>query len=169
MEWLVNILQLSAVGVITAWLINWNSNKVRQRDQAKIYEKIEKIKIYENQSATKKSEQLEEFWNMFLDCFDTNNLTEEELLKFNKDFNKRMMKLIINLVGSASDSTILKFKEYKTFDFDGQNKEKQIEAILLLAELIIEYRKDLGHKDTKITPNDILPLYITDWTTFSTN
>ncbi|MEA3319428.1 MAG: hypothetical protein U9Q88_05305 [Bacillota bacterium] len=84
--------------------------------------------------------------------------------KTQKEYNKTMLDLGTKLFFYASDETVKKFVEWRKYGLtaDSANFDpKQI--IILLAELIVLIRKDVGYSDTQCTKNDFLHIMLKDW------
>ncbi|MED3982203.1 hypothetical protein [Priestia megaterium] len=81
-----------------------------------------------------------------------------------KEYNQTMLNLGTKLFFFASDNTVKKFVEWRKYNLsiEGTNFDpKQI--IILLAELIVEIRKDVGYEDTICNKHDFLHIMLTDW------
>jgi len=68
-----------------------------------------------------------------------------------------------NLFLFASDSTIQKYNLLKQRLLSHQPNSNNHDAIILYAELMLEMRKDLGHKATACTKDDFLKAILNDW------
>jgi hypothetical protein len=61
-------------------------------------------------------------------------------------------------------STLSGELQYVDYRYHGQSANPEPEKILkLLCEVFLEYRKDLGYKDTTCTSDDFLALILKDW------
>jgi hypothetical protein len=89
--------------------------------------------------------------------------------KTQKEYNKTMLDLGTKLFFYASDETVKKFVEWRKYGLtaDTVNYEpKQI--IILLAELIVLIRKDVGYSNTQCTKDDFLHIMLKDWDKYET-
>jgi hypothetical protein len=87
-----------------------------------------------------------------------------------KEYNKTMLDLGTKLFFYASDETVKKFVEWRKYGLtaDTVNYDpKQI--IVLLAELIVLIRKDVGYTDTQCTKDDFLHIMLKDWHIYETS
>ncbi|MCY7902009.1 hypothetical protein [Bacillus inaquosorum] len=158
MEWVYNLLQLSAVGgivgAVSGALINRASNAKLQEMQTEINTNLEKLKIYENQSALKKSEQIEKLWKMFLDVLKEKKMPREQ------ELNNLYFKVFLY----AQDETVRKFIKWKEYAANSdQTEESKKMALYYFAEFIVSYREELGQPDTNINADDLLRIFITDY------
>ncbi|MGE0910433.1 hypothetical protein ACQGRJ_10170 [Bacillus atrophaeus] len=168
MDWLIETLRLTAVGTIVGGIsgaiITARSNKKLQVFKSQIDTKLEKLKIYENQSAIKKSEQIEKIWNQFINVKDISNLKPQQREAKFKEMRKEMNKLFIQIFMYASDDTVKRFMEWKNFNLEnGSEDDGKYIALVLFAKFVIEYRKDLGYSDTSINHVDLLSSHIIDF------
>ncbi|MCY7933945.1 hypothetical protein MOF13_08315 [Bacillus spizizenii] len=167
MDWLIETLRLTAVGTIVGGIsgaiITARSNKKLQVLKSEIDTKLEKLKIYENQSAMKKSEQIEKIWNQFINMTDLNNLKPHQRETKFKEMRKEMNKLFIQIFMYASDNTVKRFMEWKNFNLENRSEDGKYIALVLFAKFVIEYRKDLGYSDTSINHIDLLSSHINDF------
>lgn len=167
-DWLIETLRLTAVGTIVGGIsgavITARSNKKLQKLKSEIDTKLEKLKIYENQSAFKKSEQIEKIWNQFINITDLDNLRGKQREAKFKEMKKEMNKLFIQIFMYASDNTVKRFMEWKNFSIENEDDDEgKYIALVLFAKFVIEYRKDLGYADTNINHVDLLSSHITDF------
>jgi len=91
-------------------------------------------------------------------------------LKTQREFNKTMLDLGTKLFIYASDETVKKFVEWRKYGLTADTvnfDSKQI--IILLAELIVLIRKDVGNTDTQCTKDDFLNIMLKDWDTYQTS
>ncbi|MEH7790512.1 hypothetical protein [Bacillus pumilus] len=163
MSWniLLDVLQLGAVGTIVGTisgaLINKSSNRKIQKLQTEIDSKLEKLKIYESQSALKKSEQIERLWNIFIDILNNKKMPSE------KDLNNLYFKVFLY----APDETVKSFIKWKDFvnNSDGTDESSKL-AFTYFGEFIVSYRKELGQSDTNLSTDDFLRIFIKDYDEF---
>ncbi|MCY8499717.1 hypothetical protein P8917_09590 [Bacillus atrophaeus] len=161
MDWLYNLLQLGAVGgivgAISGALINRSSNVKLQKMQTEINTNLEKLKIYENQSALKKSEQIEKLWKTFLDVLKEGKMPRKQ------DLNNLYFKVFLY----APDKTVKKFIKWKEYTVKSdQTEESKKISLYYFAEFIVSYREELGQPDTKVNADDLLKIFITDYDEF---
>ncbi|MCY7823243.1 hypothetical protein MOB34_05405 [Bacillus spizizenii] len=161
MEWLYDLLQLSAVGgivgAISGALINRASNAKLQTMQTEINTNLEKLKIYENQSALKKSEQIEKLWKMFLDVLKHKKMPKEQ------ELNNLYFKVFLY----APDETVRKFIRWKEYATKAEQTDESTKmSLYYFAEFIVSYREELGQPDTNINADDLLRIFITDYEEF---
>ncbi|APJ11108.1 hypothetical protein [Bacillus safensis] len=151
-------------GAITSAYINKSTQKHIQKQHAMISDKLEKIKIYENQSASKKADQAEKICKNYVDALVDNKHSKKEKEKKFKEMRKELTEILGQIFFYASDSTVRRFVEWKNID-NSRFPEDDIGLVhsVFLAKLIIEYRKDLGNTDTTITHEDLLSSQLNDW------
>lgn len=102
------------------------------------------------------------------------NLTDKDYVRklgndqrIQKEHNKKMLDLGTKLFFFASDETVKKFVEWRKYSLtvdSPQYDPKQI--LILLAELIVLIRKDLGYRDTECSKDDFLHIMLKDWGTY---
>ncbi|APH66914.1 hypothetical protein [Bacillus sp. LR_5] len=80
-----------------------------------------------------------------------------------KEHNKNMTDLGSKLFVFASDNTVKKFVEYRKVSLKVNNAKDAEKLIVLLGELMVLIRKDLGYSQTKCTKNDFLNILLNDW------
>ncbi|MGE9755245.1 hypothetical protein ACQP3R_20775 [Bacillus inaquosorum] len=92
-----------------------------------------------------------------------NDLSTNEEVK--KEHSKSMTELGSKLFFFASDDTVKKFVEYRKQSLK-LKADKPAEAerlIVLLGELMVLIRKDLGYSQTECNKNDYLHILLNDW------
>lgn len=84
--------------------------------------------------------------------------------KIKKEYNQTMLTLATKLFFFASDDTVKKFVEWRKYHLTTDEAAvNPLRVITLLAELIVEIRKDVGYKETSCTKDDFLHIMLTDW------
>lgn len=78
--------------------------------------------------------------------------SEQELMQFFADFTEK-------LVVWGSDGVISKFSEFRTAPL---RDVPPMELMFLYEELLLEIRKDLGHRNTSVKKGTLLSLFIND-------
>jgi hypothetical protein len=75
-----------------------------------------------------------------------------------------LRKLTRQMVPWAADGVIRKFSNFRRTLLHGANTGhlEQSDTLLLLEGILLEIRKDLGHKNEKLNPGDLLTLFIND-------
>ena len=146
--------------------IEYDFNKQLESFKGDISNEIEKMKIAETELQLHK---IKEFTNLveflFTNMLDAEYIAQlEKNTKIQKEFNKKMMDLGTKLFFFASDETVKKYVEWRRFGLETEvKKEDQHKVIILLAELMVLIRKDLGYKDTLCTKDDFLHIMLKDW------
>jgi len=80
-------------------------------------------------------------------------------------FSNKRKKKSIELALIGEDDVIRAYNDllnYNTIKNQSKNSEKDYEEVRLFARLLIEIRKSLGYKKTKLTDVDILKPFIAD-------
>ncbi|ANF38865.1 hypothetical protein IM717_04945 [Bacillus velezensis] len=92
-----------------------------------------------------------------------NDLTTNEEVK--KEHSKSMTELGSKLFFFASDDTVKKFVEYRkqSLKIKGDKPTEAERLIVLLGELMVLIRKDLGYSQTECDKNDYLHILLNDW------
>jgi len=134
---------------------------------------LELLKINESQLHIHKTEEFSKLVKILilnmLDKKYMRKLATDEKTK--EEFNRSMLDLGTKLFFFASDSTVKKFVEWRKSGQDpaaaaGRDPKH---VLILLAELMLEVRKDLGYKDTECTTDDYLYIMIKDWHRYDQN
>jgi hypothetical protein len=69
----------------------------------------------------------------------------------------------------ASDETVKKFVQFRKYSLSvGTPEYESMQNIIILAELIVLIRKDLGYSNTECTKDDFLHIMLTDWDKYET-
>ncbi|MCY9204454.1 hypothetical protein [Bacillus atrophaeus] len=90
-----------------------------------------------------------------------NDLATNEETK--KEHIKSMTELGSKLFFFASDDTVKKFVEYRKQSLKSSETEDSEKLIVLLGELMVLIRKDLGYSQTECNKNDYLHILLNDW------
>jgi len=116
-----------------------------------IREQREKIKLIQNQLSEKKYKVYHEIYAIFFDLFKE----QKGLSKTSKvnDVASRMIDVKKDLFIYAPDNIVNKFLEWNNIVTNDATNKKHFNVYL---ELFILIRKDMGHKETKLVPNDVL-------------
>lgn len=116
-----------------------------------IREQREKIKLIQNQLSEKKYKVYHEIYAIFFDLFKE----QKGLSKTSKvnDVAGRMIDVKKDLFIYAPDNIVNKFLEWNNIVTNDATNKKHFNVYL---ELFILIRKDMGHKETKLVPNDVL-------------
>ena len=127
---------------------------------------LELMKINESQLHIHKTEEFTKLVEVLI----TKMLDKQFIEKLGKDprtqkeFNKTMLDLGTKLFFFASDETVKKFVEWRKYGLaaDTSNFDPK-QTIILLAELMVLIRKDVGYTDTQCTKDDFLHIMLKDW------
>ncbi|TQR14726.1 hypothetical protein [Psychrobacillus soli] len=141
-------------------------NKQLEEFRNKLTTDLELMKINESQLHIHKTQEFAKLVEYLL-----LNLTDKDYVrklgtdqKTQKEHNKKMLDLGTKLFFFASDVTVKKFVEWRRYGLTVNTpnyESKQI--IILLAELIVLIRKDLGYSETQCTKDDFLHIMLKDW------
>lgn len=146
-------------------------NKQLEEFRNQLTTDLELMKINESQLHIHKTEEFTKLVEVMI----TKLLDKQYVEKLGKDpktqkeYNKTMLDLGTKLFFYASDETVKKFVEWRKYALtaDTVNYEpKQI--IILLAELIVLIRKDVGYINTQCTKDDFLHIMLKDWDKYET-
>lgn len=116
----------------------------------------ERIKIIEQQLSQNKYKAYSELVSIFYDMIKD--------LKIGKEFNNEELSLrLINskkdILIYGSDKVFQKMNKWLSHIGENQKDPKHLKYLL---ELMIDIRKDMGHRDTKLTNKDILISWVQD-------
>jgi hypothetical protein len=125
---------------------------------------LELLKISQTELQVRKTQEFINFGNLQREF-----LTDKALLKKlesgdNKvvqKIKKEMLDLATGLFFFASDKTVRKYGDWKMGTIKGELTG--IDLLRNFGELMVALRKDLGQTDTKLTGDDFLRLFLTDW------
>jgi len=127
---------------------------------------IELLKISEAQLYMRKAE---EFTNLIeliaKEMLDKTNIEKMKTdAKLRQEFNRRLMDLGTKLFFFASDETVKKYVEWRKIgqliDSPGFDPRK---IVFIMAELMVQIRKDLGYKNTTCDTDDFLNIILSNW------
>ncbi|WP_276703952.1 hypothetical protein [Caldibacillus debilis] len=108
-----------------------------------------------------------DFTNMILKIINLNKITDSK--KYNREMVKlgeEMTQLGFGFFFFCSDDTIKKYIEYRkyiTMDPNILGSNEQAKMVMILAELMVLMRKDLGYSNTAATVDDFLYIFLRDW------
>lgn len=169
MSYIIFVIQLFLVGAFY-FLVEYIKKlpeKVYQKNletfKSELQKEIVKLEITEGNLHIKKIEKFTEFSSILYDVMNGVKYTlrqgelEERATKSMESFTKDIMFF-------ASETTIKKFVEYRRYSKlvqkGGDNERARY--FFILAELILEMRKDLGYSDN-VSVDDYLYIMINDW------
>jgi len=145
-------------------IIQHELNQKLEEFKSSLSKELELLKISHAELQVRKTEEFINFANIqrqFLTDKTLLKKLESGDLKTKSKIQKEILDLSTGLFFFASDETVRKYGEWKM----GSNKG-ELEGIELLRQfgrLMVVLRKDLGQKETVLTENDYLRLFITDW------
>jgi hypothetical protein len=81
------------------------------------------------------------------------------------EFNKTFVDLGVKLFFFASDETIRAYVEWRMHGLMRNETASgaNMHTLVLLANLVMSMRRDLGYGETSCTPDDVLNIMLTDW------
>jgi hypothetical protein len=116
-----------------------------------VREQREKIKNIQNQLSEKKYKVYNDIYTIFFDLFkQQKGIVKKEKIE---DMGLRMIDIKKELFIYAPDVVLTKFLEWNNIVSNDSSNKKHFKVYL---ELFILIRKDMGHKKTKISANDVL-------------
>jgi hypothetical protein len=120
---------------------------------------FERNKIIEQQIREKKLPVYEEFISFLFDVLKSVNsdhpMSPEQMNTFILEFNKKSIVWL-------SDESLKSFAKWKNSAPQSNNNEDNIQYLFVLEELLLEFRKDIGHKNKNLKKGDLLRLFIND-------
>ena len=126
---------------------------------------LERKKLIEQQIREQKLPTYEEFldfiFKLFKDAKLNKKMSDEELQKLYWELNKKaILWLSDRSLKSYSTwrSEVIKFSKRKD-----STKEENARVLIAFENLLLDFRKDIGHDNKKLTTGDILSLFINDW------
>ncbi|WP_063335939.1 hypothetical protein [Bacillus subtilis] len=126
---------------------------------------LELLKINESQLNIRKTEEFLRLISIFIvklgDQDYIRDLGTKDKVK--KEFNENMTDLGSKLFVFASDNTVKKFVEYRKVSLKVNDEKDAEKLIVLLGELMVLIRKDLGYSQTECTKHDFLHILLNDW------
>lgn len=136
---------------------------------------LQELRISQENSQPKKVEGFIEFSDMIYKTIELSRLSPGK--KFNekeKEIANDLRKFSYVVFFFGKDETILKFvefrKEMELLNHLNQNQKRSDHAyyqsrlmIIILAELMINMRKDLGNNSSEVTIDDYMTILVNDW------
>jgi hypothetical protein len=131
---------------------------------------LELLKISHAELQIRKTEEFIAFANLQREI-----LTDKTLLnklksgdtKASEKLQKQILDLSTGLFFFASDETVQKYGEWKVGSIKGELEG--IELLRQFGKLMVVLRKDLGQKETSLTEDDFLRLFVNDWHNYENN
>jgi flagellar motor component MotA len=121
---------------------------------------FERKKIIEQQIREKKLPVYEEFINFLFEVLKGSQsdkpMSALEMQNFMFDFNKRG----IVWLSDSSLKAFIKWKDASIIHYE--NNEENMQYLFILEELLLEFRKDIGHTNKNLKKGDLLKLFIND-------
>jgi len=143
-------------------------NKQMEIFRTELIKEMELMRISHTELQSHKSEEfinLVEF--LYKSMLDKEYLRKLETnLKVQKEFNNKMSTLGTKLFFFASDDTVKKYVEWRKHGLRVDEEAGGVDKnriVILLAELMVLIRRDLGYKDTNCTKDDFLNIMLNDW------
>ncbi|MFE4812810.1 hypothetical protein ACFQ9Y_16975 [Peribacillus simplex] len=146
-------------------------NKQLEEFRNQLTTDLELMKINESQLHIHKTQEFSKLVEVFL-----LNLTDKDYVrkvgtdrKLQKEYNRKMLDLGTKLFFFASDETVKKFVDFRKYSLSvGTPGYESMQVIIILAELIVLIRRDLGYSNTECTKDDFLHIMLTDWNKYET-
>ena len=122
---------------------------------------LEEFKISRSEIQIRKSEEFTKFIVSFLTFLSDakTRVDPKAAEKYIKETNELAGRIFLY----GSDASIKKFVEYKRFSNSPEAMKEPEQVLRLLCEVVLEYRRDLGYKDTACNADDFLSLIVKDW------
>ena len=122
---------------------------------------LEEFKISRSELQIRKSEEFTKFIVSFLTFLSDPKarIDPKAAEKYVKETNELAGRIFLY----GSDATVKKYVEYKRFGNSEQALKEPENVLRLLCEVVLEYRRDLGYKNTTCTVDDFLFLIVKDW------
>ncbi|MDR3693730.1 hypothetical protein [Mucilaginibacter sp.] len=121
---------------------------------------FERKKIIEQQIREKKLPVYEEFISFLFDVLKRSKIDQPmsaiEMDNFIMDFNKKS----IVWLSDSSLKSFIKWKSASIAHYEGH--EANIQYLFILEELLLEFRKDIGHSNKGLQKGDLLKLFVND-------
>lgn len=126
---------------------------------------FEKKKIIEQQIREQKLPAYEEFIDFIFNIFKLNknnrSIKDKDLQEFFWKMNKKSILWL-------SDKTLKSYANWRKLATDYSkiekaSKEEGIMVMLALGDLLLDFRKDIGHKNNDIESGDVLSLFLNDY------
>jgi hypothetical protein len=172
-DWTQIISNVGIFGIssgLLVWLIKsiieTNLKKSETSFEYSLLTDLEKLKIYESALHIHKAELFSDFAEyVTTKMLDKDYMQKLSTPKVQKEMRDLFMKTGYSLFFYSNDTTVKKFVEFRRsgLDADKEPFEKE-KIILILAQLFVEMRKDLGYVDTECNIDDFLTILLTDWT-----
>ena len=129
---------------------------------------LERKKIIEQQIREQKLPTYEEFIDFIFALFKSEKLnkkmSEKELQEFYWKFNKKAILWL-------SDRTLKSYTDWRklivNFSSENGNNKNGAEMLIAFENLLLDFRKDIGHKNRDLKTGEILSMFINDWDKYS--
>jgi hypothetical protein len=123
---------------------------------------IERKREIEFELRKKKAAVYDEFMRVFFEIIYASKTKDKAPSE--QETTKALTDLTILMIPWASDSVIAKYSSFRHTLLKGAASNEGIPraTILMFEEVLFEIRTDLGHKNSKLQPGDLLRLYIND-------
>lgn len=158
-----------AVFIVWRWIKELPAAIHKQQEQI-FQHNLDLSKISHAELQLRKTEEFIAFANLQREI-----LADKALLKKLKSgdteaaekLQKQILDLSTGLFFFASDETVKKYGEWKMSSSKGELEG--IELLRQFGKLMVVLRKDLGQKETSLTEDDFLRLFVTDWHLYENN
>jgi len=136
--------------------------------KADLSREIEMAKISQAGLQVHKTEEFTRLVEFFIDAL--TNPEQFKTLAANpeaaKEFNRRITDLGLKLFFFASDATVKSYVAFRLYGMQADSAERNTDPtrlIVLLAELVVSMRRDLGYSETECSVDEVLNIMLTDW------
>ncbi|CAH0314779.1 hypothetical protein [Peribacillus simplex] len=147
-------------------------NKQLEEFRNQLTTDLELMKINESQLHIHKTQEFSKLVEVLLLSLITDKDYVRKLgtdKKLQKEHNRKLLDLGTKLFFFASDETVKKFVQFRKYSLSvGTPEYESMQNIIILAELIVLIRKDLGYSNTECTKDDFLHIMLTDWDKYET-
>lgn len=158
--------------IVVAWLLYLYVKKIPEQVHSKnlesfkseLQKEVEKLKVSEGNLHIRKIEKYSQFVDMLNIAMLSvkENKTPQETAKA---LEKAMNKFTKDIMFFAGEGTLKRFVEYRIYSqivqHGGDNEMAKYQFVI--AELILEMRKDLGYTNKGITVDDYMYITVNDW------
>ena len=170
MTYVIAILQLVVIlfGIVLYNFIKKIPDQIHSKNleafKSELQKEVEKLKISEGNLHIRKIEKFSEFIEI-LNLAMTGIKEKKDPKLLAEELNEAMNKFAKDVMFFASEGTLKKFVEYKRYSDivqkGGDNEKAKYQ--FLIAELILEMRKDLGYSDDGLNVDHYMYITVQNW------
>lgn len=140
-----------------------------EKFKSELQTNIDSLRISAESIHPMKIEEYVEFSKAYLKLMELGKITNpKEVARKQKEVFDGMSRFGFAVMFFGNDDTVKKyveFRKYSTLPAGKLGENEKAKIMMVMSELIVLMRRDVGHNDSEVTVDDFLTIIVNDWET----